>query len=171
MKLNLRRCTNLDIGVLQEISKATFSAAFEEHNEAMDFKNYLNFAFNQEKLLSELENENSAFYFAYDEDILVGYLKINREKAQTEIKEAQSFELERIYVIQSYQGMKIGEWMIGKVIKLAQKADKRYVWLGVWERNTRAIKFYHKLGFKQFGTHPYYIGGDKQTDWLMRLGI
>lgn len=171
MELSLRRCTGNDVDVLMEISKSTFIAAFEQHNDPEDFKNYLKEAFAKEKLQSELENKNSAFYFVYLGEVLVGYFKTNRGEAQTEVKDSQSLELERIYVVPSYQGMKIGGWMIEKVIQLASDENMKYVWLGVWEHNPRAIKFYQKLGFQKFGTHPYYIGKDEQTDWLLRLRV
>lgn len=171
MNLNLRQCTNLDVDILRKISRDTFIAAFEEYNDPKDFKNYIDFAFSKEKLLSELENKDATFYFVLDGETLVGYFKLNQEKAQTDINDKESFELERIYIVESHQGMKIGAWMLKKIVQLSKEKTKNYIWLGVWEHNTQAIKFYQKHGFKQFGTHPYYIGNDKQTDWLLRLDL
>lgn len=171
MRLNLRLCTNLDVDVLTKISRDTFRAAFEKDNDPNDFKDYMDFAFSKEKLLSELKNPNSSFSFVFDAETLVGYFKVNEKEAQTDINDRGSFELERIYVVQSYQGKQIGGWMLDNIVELAKKGAKAYIWLGVWERNIRAIKFYRKRGFKQFGTHPYFIGNDKQTDWLLRLDL
>lgn len=59
--------------------------------------------------------------------------------------------------------------MLNEVKKIASHKQKTFLWLGVWEKNDRAIEFYQNHGFSKFGTHPYYIGEDKQTDWLMRF--
>ena len=87
------------------------------------------------------------------------------------MKLEESMELERIYVLKEFQGLGHGERILNKVKRLAVEAGKSFLWLGVWEKNTRAIKFYEKHGFVKFGTHPYYIGSDKQTDWLMRFDL
>ena len=61
--------------------------------------------------------------------------------------------------------------MLDKTISLARKEQVEFLWLGVWEENKKAIRFYKRYGFIKFGTHPYYIGADKQTDWLMKYSL
>lgn len=73
-------------------------------------------------------------------------------------------ELERIYVLSPYQGQGVGAKALNFVLQLAKRTNKTYVWLGVWEKNEAAIRFYEKWGFKKIGTHPYDIGNDRQTD-------
>ena len=41
------------------------------------------------------------------------------------------------------------------------------LWLGVWERNPRAIAFYGKVGFVDVGSHLFVVGADAQTDRIM----
>ena len=153
------------------ISKKTFVDAIEKDNDPGDFKSYIDFAFEKEKLLAELNDQNSSFYFAYRDEVLAGYFKLNRNDAQTDLKLKEAIELERIYVLEQFQGMKMGQWMLTQAINLAILEHKKFLWLGVWEKNMRAIKFYEKYGFKEFGRHPYYIGADKQMDWLMRYDL
>lgn len=171
MNLRIQQCSLAHLDELVKISRTTFIEAFETENNPEDFKNYIDFAFDKERLSGELKNTDSSFYFVYDDTVLVGYFKLNENKAQTDIKENDSLELERIYVLQKFQGNKIGEWMLGQIIGLAMKMNKSYIWLGVWEHNGKAIKFYQRKGFSKFGTHPYYIGKDKQTDWLMQFDL
>ena len=45
------------------------------------------------------------------------------------------------------------------------------MWLGVWERNFRAQKFYRKFSFADIGTHTFVLGHDRQTDLLMALDL
>jgi len=160
-----------DLEILIDISKTTFINAFEKENSPKDFKAYLDFAFERKKISSELENPNTAFYFVYEDVNLIGYLKLNEKDAQTDINSEHGIELERIYVLQQYQGQQIGQWMMNEAKKLAYFKKKNFLWLGVWENNLKAIRFYEKHGFSKFGTHPYYIGKDKQTDWLMRFNL
>ena len=74
-------------------------------------------------------------------------------------------------MLKECQGKRLGQQLLQKAIQLASKANKQYIWLGVWEHNTDAIRFYQKHGFSKFGTHPYYVGKDKQTDWLLRFDL
>lgn len=169
MKLLLHRCTTSDLDSLVNISRTTFIDAFEKDNDPEDFKAYLDFAFDKNKLLEELKNSDTHFYFVKKDAVLAGYLKLNENDAQTDIKSKESMELERIYVLQDFQGQQIGQWMLDEIKQIAAQKQKAFLWLGVWEKNTKAITFYQKLGFSKFGTHPYLIGKDKQTDWLMRF--
>ncbi|MDO6604291.1 GNAT family N-acetyltransferase [Arenibacter palladensis] len=171
MKLHLRQCTITDLEVLVNLGRRTFIEAFEKDNKPEDFKIYLDSAFGEETLRKELQDINSAYYFIYLDSSLVGYIKLNENEAQSDIKDINSIELERIYVLAEFQGRGIGEWILRQVITIAKVKNRSYVWLGVWEHNPKAIKFYQRLGFYKFGSHPYFIGSDEQTDWLMRLDI
>ena len=154
--------------MLSQISRETFVTAFASQNNPKDFKHYINKAFSMDTINSELNNIASHFYFAYYKNNLIGYFKLNEFDAQNELQEAQGIELERIYVINKFQGKGLGGQILQNIFKLAIKKEKLYIWLGVWELNKEAIRFYQEKGFIKFGTHPYYIGNDKQTDWLMR---
>lgn len=163
-----RKCGLGDLEKLQELSKTTFSNAFEEDNNPEDFHIYLEKAFSSQQLKKELKNPNSEFYFALVDDAIMGYLKINFNDAQSELREPYGAELERIYVISSFQGKGLGQDMLLQAEKLIQRKGKNYLWLGVWEHNRNAIRFYERYGYEKFDTHPYYIGKDKQTDWLLK---
>jgi len=171
MELIFKKCSDDDLRDLARISKQTFVEAFEDSNNPDDFKYYLNKAFSESQLKCELLNQNSSFYFAYVGLDLVGYFKLNFKSAQTEYKNHNSFELERIYVLNKFQGQKIGKSILQKVLAMASLEKKDFIWLGVWQKNYNAIRFYEKHGFKKIGTHPYFIGNDKQTDWLMKYSL
>ncbi len=157
--------------VLVTLSKETFTKAFEKDNDPQDFKLYISTAFSKETLLEQLRNHDSFFYFVYLKNIVIGYVKMNQHEAQTDIKSDDGMELERIYILDEFQSKGYGKWILDKLIHLGLQAYKSFLWLGVWEKNEKAIRFYQRHGFAKFGTHPYYIGKDKQTDWLMRLDL
>ena len=171
MNLLYKICTENDLQGLVEISTKTFISAFEKQNDPDDFKAYINKSFGKEQLKKELLHPNVRFYFVYKGNTLVGYFKLNFKDAQTEPLGNKSIEIERIYVLDEFQGQQIGKQMLLKIIEIAKQEQSTFLWLGVWEKNTSAIRFYERYGFLKFDTHPYYIGNDKQTDWLMRLDL
>lgn len=166
--LRWHRCTGFDVTVLQDIAIETFKDAYEHLNTMDNFNSYLEEAFSLEKLQSELTNPLSAFFFLFVNEILVGYFKVNENEAQTDIKDALSLELERIYIKREYQGQGFGKILIHKAIDLANLKDKDYIWLGVWEKNTRAVKFYKSCGFQKTNTHIFVMGDESQTDFIMK---
>jgi ribosomal protein S18 acetylase RimI-like enzyme len=165
------KCDESHLDQLVEISKATFISAFQEQNNPDDFNTYIQQAFKREKVHRELLHPDTGFYFVYADALLVAYFKLNSLDAQTDLKFLESMELERIYVLQDFQGKQLGEQILQKIKSMAKAQRKTFLWLGVWERNTRAIQFYQRQGFEKFGTHPYFIGSDEQTDWLMRFEL
>jgi len=171
MNLAFKKCVVQDLDMLTEISRTTFIDAFEKDNKPLDFNNYMDAAFSKETIKAELLNPNSSFYFTYLNQELAGYFKLNKAEAQNEILDQSSIELERIYVLNKFQGLGIGKRMLNEIIAISKVKQLHYLWLGVWELNANAIRFYERHGFKKFGKHPYYIGKDKQTDWLMKLQL
>ena len=171
MNLLYKICAENDLQTLVDISISTFISAFEKHNNPEDFKAYMKKAFSQEQLREELLNPNVRFYFVYKDASLVGYYKLNAQNAQTEPLGNDSIEIERIYVLEQFQGQQIGKEMLYNIIQLAKQEQMAFIWLGVWEMNTAAIRFYERHGFVKFNSHPYYVGSDKQTDWMMRLDL
>ncbi len=171
MSLNFRKCGLSDIDTLVSIAKKTFIEAFEKDNNPDDFKTYIDRAFTTSTIKKQLENPDSTFYFVSEDAILVGYLKLNTNQAQSELQDNDSIEIERIYVLKEYQGKQIGKQMLRYAFNIGIQKKKTYVWLGVWQKNLDAIRFYEKYGFQKFDTHPYFIGNDKQTDWLMRFDL
>ena len=128
---------------------------------------YMDKAFTHDKLLSELNNKNSQFYFVKDADATIGYLKINLKDAQTEFKDDISMEVERIYIREGHQSNGYGTKLLDKVKEIALREGIKYVWLGVWEKNPAAIRFYERNGFDIFSSHEFQMGDEVQIDKLM----
>lgn len=167
----IRKITIDDHVELQTIAKQTFIETFADHNTADDMQKYLDNNLSVVKLKDELSDENSEFYFASAQNKVIGYLKINFGLAQTEIKDKSAIEIERIYVLKDFHGKKVGQILYNKAIDIAEQTKAAYVWLGVWEKNLRAINFYKKNGFLEFDKHIFKLGDDEQTDIMMRLEL
>ncbi|MEJ5146883.1 GNAT family N-acetyltransferase [Sphingobacterium sp. MYb388] len=167
-KINIKKVTLSDIKDLQKIGKQTFFETFSESNSEENMKKYLEEGFSVDKLTEELTNPYSEFYFALDNQEVIGYLKLNVGESQTEEQHHESLEIERIYVLQDYHGKKIGQILYEKALQIALERKSEYVWLGVWEENPRAISFYKKNGFVEFDKHIFVLGDDEQTDIMMK---
>ena len=170
-KIKVVEVESSQLSALQLISKQTFSETFTEHNTEEDMKLYIESNFNLSYLKTELDNGSSKFYFALDGEDIVGYLKINWGKAQSESLGNTSIEVERIYVLKSYQGKNVGHALYQKALAVATELNFDFIWLGVWEKNERAIQFYKKNGFVEFDKHLFKLGKDEQTDLLMKFNL
>jgi ribosomal protein S18 acetylase RimI-like enzyme len=157
-----------DVEELLSLSRKTFYDAFEHLNNKDDFEAYTEVAFTIKKLSGELESPHSQFYFAIIDSEKVGYMKLNYSLAQTELQDDNAVEVERIYVLASQQGKKIGNKLLDFAIDKAKTEGKHFIWLGVWELNHAAQRFYERNGFIAFGSHKFWVGNDEQTDILMR---
>ena len=154
---------------LQEIGRKTFYDTFFESDSEESMNAYLASSFSSEKLTAELENPNSEFYFATQNEVVIGYLKVNFGTAQTELQDTNSVEIERIYVLQDYHGKQVGQLLFEKAMAIAKSNYCDYIWLGVWEENHRALQFYTKNGFVAFDKHIFVLGEEEQTDIMMKL--
>jgi diamine N-acetyltransferase len=169
--MDIIRATISDIDQLLIISRQTFSETFSAGNTAEDMKKYLEGELSIVNLTAELNNKDSEFYFAIIENKVVGYIKLNFGQSQTELKEDNSLEIERIYVSKKYHGKRVGQLLYEKAIEISKQKNADYIWLGVWEENPRAISFYKKNGFVEFDKHLFVLGNDEQTDIMMKLHL
>lgn len=169
--VEIKKVTLNDIDQLQKIGRQTFQETFSESNSEENMKNYLEEGFSNNKMTAELYDQNSEFYFSTLENEVIGYLKINFGASQTELKDSKALEIERIYVSKEFHGKNIGQLLYDKAIQIAKLKNADYVWLGVWEENSRAISFYKKNGFVEFDKHIFKLGNDEQTDIMMKLKL
>ena len=165
----IRECSLKDIEKIKLISEKTFYETFCDENSEEDMENYLKENFSYEQVEREIKKEGSIFYIVENKDEVLAYMKINFDKAQTEEGYLNTLEIQRIYILQEYKGRKIGKRLIEIAKNIAKKNELNYIWLGVWENNFNAIKFYEKQGFKKFATHIFKLGDDEQTDNLKKF--
>lgn len=169
--IEIKKASVSDLDTIQKISIQTFIETFAAVNTPENIANYINESLSTERLSDEFNTVNSQFYIAYSDNEVVGYLKINFGDAQTETINKNALEVQRIYVLQTFHGKNIGQLLLEEVKKIAQSAAVDFIWLGVWEENHRALRFYTKNGFIVFDKHVFRMGNDEQTDLLMQLQI
>lgn len=167
--LTIRQAHIHDLLDLQAIGRQTFAETFAEGNTEENLARYLAEGFSTEKLERELLNPESPYYFALLDSEIVGYLKMNMGAAQSEPEDLMAVEIERIYVRTIWHGKSVGQKLFDHAYSIALARNAPYLWLGVWEKNLRAIRFYQKQGFVAFDQHIFQLGDEAQTDVLMKL--
>ena len=169
--IEIKRVSTAEITELQEIGRQTFVDTFSAFNKKADMDNYLDESFSFARLEAELTSANSAIYFATIGERIIGYIKVNTGPSQTMIKDDRGLQIERLYVLKEFQGKKAGRVLFNKAKEIARKKALDYIWLGVWEKNLKAIRFYEKNGFYEFDRYLFKLGNDNQTDILMKLEL
>jgi ribosomal protein S18 acetylase RimI-like enzyme len=166
--VTIRKVERDELLSLLFLSKKTFFDAFYHLNTPGDMEAYAAKFFTKARMTEEFDTPGSAFYFAMINTEVTGYIKLNHHQAQTDLQDPAALEVERIYVSNFHQGKQIGQQLLNFAIQTAMARQLQYIWLGVWEHNYRAIKFYQQHGFQQFGQHNFMLGNDLQVDVLMR---
>ena len=172
-EVKIRRAEIEDAERLADLSYKTFWDAFHEHpeNAPEDMAAYMEKAFSNEAIRTELSDENVIFIIAEFETELAGYAKITLGAIEDGIVAEKPIELNRLYSHQKFLGKGIGQKLMEECFRIARENDCDAMWLGVWEFNPRAQAFYKKYGFREVGKHIFQLGSDPQTDLLMQKDL
>jgi len=162
-----------DAKLLTDLSYTTFWDAFAHHpkNAPDDLAHYMRQAFSIEQISEELADERNIFLVAHIGEKPAGYAKLIIESREDGITAERPIELSRLYSHQEYLGKGVGQNLMDACFELARAGGHDVMWLGVWEFNPRAQRFYEKNGFRSVGKHTFQLGSDPQTDLLMQREI
>lgn len=168
--LTIRQATARDAKVLTDLAYTTFWDAFAHHpkNAPDDLNHYMRQAFSHDQITAELQDEKCIFLIAELDGEPAGYAKIIIDAIEPGINAERPVELNRLYSHQQFLGKGIGQGLIDACLERAKKEHRDVMWLGVWEYNPRAQRFYEKNGFRVVGSHVFQLGEDAQTDLLMQ---
>lgn len=171
--IEIRQATVEDAKRLTDLSYTTFWDAFAHHpkNAPDDMAHYMRQAFNVEQITEELGDDKNVFLIAEIDGKPAGYAKLIIGTIEPGITATRPIELSRLYSHQEYIGKGVGQNLFDACIERARRHDHDVMWLGVWEYNPRAQRFYEKNGFTVVGKHVFQLGTDPQTDLLMQRSV
>ena len=165
--ITIRRATPDDAALLAELGASTFTETFAAVNDPADFAMYMSQAFGEAIQRAELEDSDVTVFFAERAGDVLGYVMLREGPAPQSVLGADVLQIVRLYSRQSAIGTGVGAVLMQRAIHEAAARGKETLWLGVWEKNTRAIEFYRRNEFFEAGTQPFLLGTDRQDDIVM----
>jgi ribosomal protein S18 acetylase RimI-like enzyme len=171
MSFTIRYASREDAALIADISHQTFYQTFAAENTKENMDKFLNEQFTKGRLMMEVGTSENIFLLAYKNDEIAGYVKLRDSRMPSELGHVTAIEIARIYAMSSMIGKGVGSLLMQTCIDIAKQKRKDVLWLGVWEKNYRAIEFYTKWGFEKFGETDFLLGDDVQRDWLMKREV
>jgi ribosomal protein S18 acetylase RimI-like enzyme len=165
--ITIRHASISDFKMLASLGRRAFQEAFGQYNDPGDMQAYLDLAFDPERIQNQLRDTSVIYLVADYQGEPVGYTKLVRDSTTDYVASSKQIQLERIYALDAYIGKKIGQTMMLFALELAQREGFDYMWLGVWQHNDRAIKFYKDFGFEIIGVKQFIIGEEVNEDYVM----
>ena len=172
MQIAIRKINKEDVDILSVIAKKSFYDTFTGTCSDEDMENFLQESFNVEQLAKELMDANNNYLIAEVDGIPAGYMLFAEDYSSFPfMKKWKALELKRLYVLNEFHKKGIAQKLMDHYIACAGRQGYNVAWLGVWENNIRAQRFYEKYGFVNSGyTHDFPIGNTPQTDiWLWKF--
>ena len=166
-RLEIQRGTVADAAALAEFAARTFADTFAADNRPEDLAAHLAASFGVAQQTAELADPDVVTLLARRAGVLVAYAQMRRIAPPACVTQEHAVELRRFYVDRAAHGSGVAAELMAWVHTVARDFGARYLWLGVWERNARAIAFYTKAGFVRVGSHDFFVGPDRQTDHVL----
>lgn len=167
--ITVRNAKHDDLDSLVDLAARSFRDAFASENAKHDIDAYIDSAFTIGKFKAEFSTANNCFLVANSgsSDKPLGYAKLRVNSRTSSVAGDSCVELERLYADSTVTGEGIGAALMRECVRRAKKIGCDTIWLGVWERNARAIRFYERHGFNVVGEHEFTLGSDIQNDLIM----
>jgi ribosomal protein S18 acetylase RimI-like enzyme len=158
-----------DIHGLADLAARSFRDTFEVDNDARNIEDYLQSSLTTTSVRDELDIESNVFLIAFrnGDEVPVGYAKLCTTSDDPSINGQNTVEIERIYADKQVIGRGVGAALMRACLNEAAELGCEAIWLGVWERNERAIRFYERWEFRIVGARQFALGTDLQNDLLM----
>lgn len=171
MDIIIRHATAADAELLAKLGARTFQDTFGAYNNPEDMEVYIQKSFGPERQAEELTNPVNVFLIAEIDSVPAGYAMLRTSTPSAGVVGSNVIELARIYVLQDWQGHKLGSRLMQACLDEASRRGHDVLWLGVWEHNPTAIAFYEKWSFERVGAHNFQLGDQIQTDFLYQRPV
>ena len=158
-----------DAALIADLSRRTFIDTFGPHNSRENMEQFLRLQFSRERLIEQVGAPRNTFLLARFDGKVAGYARLYEgANLPPALTGARAIEISRIYAEKSAIGKGVGRALMEACCHFAREKEMEWIWLGVWEHNSRAISFYKKMGFTVFDRHIFLLGQDLQYDWSMK---
>jgi diamine N-acetyltransferase len=166
-KIKIRRAAAADAQLVSVLGTVTFYEAYFEQDDPHNLAEYIRESFAAEKVRAEIEDENTLFFIIFLDGRAVGYAKMRTDSEHECVNNETAVELQRIYIVERVFGKGVGERLLNHCLETAKSKGFETLWLGVWEENRRAQRFYEKHGFRRVGTLTFPYGEEVGTNFVL----
>ena len=177
-ELSIRVAQSEDVEAIAHLAAKTFHDTFATDSNTSDIAAYIKANCSAEQISAELADDKNTFLLAFTPDSPkpVGYAKTRADEPEACVSGENPIELQRLYVDKSAIGKGIGARLMQACLDKAlqnsvETLGHDTIWLGVWENNHQAIRFYERWGFVTVGSHVFTVGEDNQNDWIMQRAV
>lgn len=169
--MNVRDATVEDINILAALGTTTCYEAYFELDPSIELANYCARIYSPENVRSEFDDPNSSYFIAEINDRAVGFAKLRENNRVDCLGDAHAIELQRIYVLERVKGQNVGQALMERCLASARGKGYDMLWLGVWEKNLRAQRFYEKIRMKNIGTTGFNDGKNDFVNFVYAIGV
>lgn len=163
----IRKARSADAKGLSELAEATFKATFDAANTAEHMELHCRSSYGEQIRAAEIADPGMVTLVSEDKSRLIAYAQLRWGKVPDCVSAKNPGEIQRLYVVEDWHGKGVAQELMKVCIDEIKQHGSDALWLGVWERNPRAISFYKKFGFVEVGDHIFPLGGDPQRDIVM----
>lgn len=164
---SIRTATPRDARRLAQLAETTFRETFGAVNSAEDMDDHCRSSYGEPIQAREISDPSMTTLLCEDGERLIGYAQLRWSPAPTGVYASYPGEIQRLYVASDWHGKGVAQDLMNASFDVMRARRSDVVWLGVWERNPRAIAFYERLGFAAVGEHVFRVGNDPQRDVVM----
>ena len=163
----VRKASHSDAGQLAALAERTFRDTFGSANTAEDMDLHCRASYSAAIQAGEIAAPDMVTLLSEEGGQLVGFAQLRWAHAPSCVVAEAPGEIQRLYVAADWHGKGMAHELMRACMDELQARASDAVWLGVWERNPRAIAFYRKCGFVEVGDHVFPVGSDPQRDIVM----
>jgi len=163
----IRTAREEDAEELSRVARDIFYDTFGASNSDADMELYCSQEFTPAAIATLITDPQTHMLLATHDGRIIGYAQVRRGEAPTGVPGCPAIELKRFYIAKAWHGAGLARALMSAVADRSLEDGMEGLWLGVWEHNLRAIRFYRKCGFNVVGELPYILGTDLQRDFVM----
>jgi ribosomal protein S18 acetylase RimI-like enzyme len=169
--IRIRRAMDDDALALSLLAEKTFRTAFADSNTAENMRLHCAASYGHALQLAEIRDPGCETWVAEAGSRLIAYVQLRLNAVSSVVLDERPVEIQRFYVEAAHHGSGLAHDLMQHVVARVEAAGSAALWLGVWERNSRAVAFYLKSGFDVVGEQVFKVGDDPQRDLVMRRGV
>lgn len=163
----LRVATADQAAALAQVMERTFRATFGESTAEEHMAEHCRSSYREAIQRAEIVDPDITTLLCLEGESIAGFVQVRSGERPACVAASRPVELHRIYVDAPWHGKGVAALLMQAALDDAGKRGSDGVWLGVWENNPRAIRFYAKFAFVEVGEHIFHVGSDAQRDLLM----